>query len=205
MIAALRALREARVAAAEHKHDPWEFALSLPALRQAGAGETDIRRLIAAGLIEHAHEQPPTDRRAFLKPATLALSSTSCFVATPAGVQVVESHVDRPRWDGQRRELWYGGRLLKRYRAPAQLQEPIVAAFEEDGWPPRIDDPLPQVPGQDPQARLHDAVHRLNLWQRALVFRRDGTGEGITWETGCDIDTGDLANGVSDDAVVVTR
>src|SRR5262249_44432444 len=48
----------------------------------------------------------------------------------------------RPKWDADRRELWYGAVLCKRYRRPAPNQEKILAAFEEDGWPGRIDDPL---------------------------------------------------------------
>jgi hypothetical protein len=72
---------------------------------------------------------------------------------------------------------------VKWYRAPAASQETILAAFQEDGWPGRIDDPLPWVDGLGPQERLHEAVKGLNRGQlaRLLEFRRDGTGEGVTW------------------------
>jgi hypothetical protein len=50
----------------------------------------------------------------------------------------------KPQWDGQKRELRYGGQLLKRYHVPAANQEILLAALEEVGWPERMDDPLPK-------------------------------------------------------------
>jgi hypothetical protein len=56
-------------------------------------------------------------------------------------------------------------------------------AFEEDGWPPRIDDPLPQKLNQDPKSRLHDTIKCLNRnhRKRLIRFSGDGTGEGVVW------------------------
>jgi len=48
--------------------------------------------------------------------------------------------------------------LLKWHRAPAASQEAILAVFQEDGWPPRIDDPLGRGDGHDPRERLREAV-----------------------------------------------
>jgi hypothetical protein len=91
--------------------------------------------------------------------------------------------VDQPRWDGCRRELWWGGRLVKRFRQPAPNQEALLAAFEELGWPEWMDDPLPREKGIDPQERLHDTVKGLNRHQRQrlLHFCGDGTGQRIGW------------------------
>ena len=55
----------------------------------------------------------------------------------------------------------------------------ILDAFEEEGWPDRIDDPLPG--GRKPP-RLRGAVATLNRGLSAIKFRADGTGEGILWE-----------------------
>jgi hypothetical protein len=55
----------------------------------------------------------------------------------------------------------------------------ILDAFQEDGWPKRIDDPL--QPSKD-QQRLHEAIKRLNDNLDILRFRADGTGQGILWE-----------------------
>jgi hypothetical protein len=89
-----------------------------------------------------------------------------------------------PRWDAECRELRWGAALVKRFREPALNQELILAVFEEEGWPARIDDPLPNDPGCDPKQRLHDTIKRLNRHQanRLLRFRGDGSGSGVLWE-----------------------
>ena len=52
-------------------------------------------------------------------------------------------------WDPERRELHVAGLIVKRFKWPAVNQEAILTAFAEEGWPPRIDDPLPPHPEQD--------------------------------------------------------
>jgi len=71
--------------------------------------------------------------------------------------------------------------LIKKFRVPAPSQESILAAFDEDGWPERIDDPLPRLRGSDASGRLGEAVRGLNRRQKhAYVrFERDGTGTGV--------------------------
>jgi hypothetical protein len=88
----------------------------------------------------------------------------------------------KPRWDQDRRELWFGGCLCKRYRQPAKNQETILAAFEEDGWPARIDDPLPGTAEGDPGQRLADAVRALNENKGCIDFEKDGTSAGVLWK-----------------------
>src|SRR5262249_10862733 len=90
----------------------------------------------------------------------------------------------RPRWDSTRRELSLDGRVVKRYRVPAQNQETILGAFEEEGWPEHIDDPLPVRGDIDPRTRLHDVINRLNSRQRnpLLRFHGNGTGTGVLWK-----------------------
>src|SRR5262249_20753115 len=90
-----------------------------------------------------------------------------------------------PSWDRDRRELRLGGVLVKRFKAPAPNQEAILAAFEEEGWPPRIDDPISPQLSQDPKHRLHDTINALNRHQknRLVGFLGDGSGEGVRWES----------------------
>jgi hypothetical protein len=91
----------------------------------------------------------------------------------------------RPQWNPHSHELRIDGMLVKRFKWPAVNQEMILAAFEEEGWPRRIDDPLPPQPEQDSKRRLHDTIKCLNRNQShcLLHFRGDGTGEGIVWES----------------------
>jgi hypothetical protein len=114
----------------------------------------------------------PVDRRGEVSAPSLGNPTTE--VRTTSAVTPPILH---PRWDRERRELWYGERLLKRYRRPAPHQEAILSAFQEEGWPSRIDDPL--KPG-----KRKDALQGLNsaLANQPLQFEGDGTGEGILWK-----------------------
>lgn len=53
----------------------------------------------------------------------------------------------------------------------------VLDAFEEDGWPPRIDSPLLKSDSQT----LHNTLHQLRDGLLAITFEADGTGEGICW------------------------
>jgi hypothetical protein len=89
----------------------------------------------------------------------------------------------KPSWDRERKELRFGQWIIKQFRWLAVNQETILMAFEEEGWPLRIDDPLPRKLNQDPKHRLHDTIKCLNRnhKKRLIRFNGDGTGEGILW------------------------
>jgi hypothetical protein len=90
----------------------------------------------------------------------------------------------KPRWVSGRDgwELWYGPTLCARYTREAPHQRLILDAFEELGWPPRIDDPLP--PGK--RADTAKALQK-RLRQSPLVIERDGNHlkkqKGFRWRT----------------------
>jgi hypothetical protein len=193
---ALRLLLEAHGDAHGLRRDVWEFALEFRTLTRAGVTSGDLRRLLCLGLVQHAveHVEPTLAQRTFVPLHNLALPDDASFVLTPKGVAA--AHLQGPdegaeacigiipRWDGARRELHFRGVVVKRFRQPADCQEVILAAFEEEHWPPRIDNPLPPRREQDARQRLHDTLIRLNRnqCQPLLRFRGDGTGEGLFWE-----------------------
>ncbi len=75
----------------------------------------------------------------------------------------------RPRWDRKLCELRFEGRLIKKVRGP-KVARNIVAlldAFEEEGWPPHIFDPLRA--GPNPK-RLQDTVESLNVGLEEIRF-----------------------------------
>ena len=90
----------------------------------------------------------------------------------------------KPHWDPERKELRVGDVVVKHFKWMAVNQEAILAVFEEEGWPARIDDPLPPQLNQEPKRRLSDTIKCLNRKQKnkRIHFRGDGTGEGVTWE-----------------------
>lgn len=90
----------------------------------------------------------------------------------------------QPCWDRDRQELRVGDCVVKQFKVPAPNQEVILAVFHEEGWPVRIDDPLPPRADLEPKRRLHDTINSLNRNQkRSLIrFLGDGTGQGVRWE-----------------------
>jgi hypothetical protein len=106
-------------------------------------------------------------------------------------------HGLKPRWDRDRQELRVGDILVKQFKVPAANQERVLAAFEEEGWPVHIDDPLPPAPDQDPKRRLHDTINSLNRNQkrRLVRFVGDGTGQGVRWQLAHPPGNGRASNG----------
>lgn len=201
---ALPLLREAHDDAARLGHDLWQFAVTAADLLAGGAWPTDLRWLVSAGLLDHMIERtrPSGGARRFRPVPGTAVSATSCFLLTEAGLRFAEAaaaagpadgtdpgppngHTDeRPHWDPMHRVLTWRGGLVKRFRTPAPCQELILDTFQEEGWPARIDDPLPgRGDSKVTQQRLHEAVRGLNRGQLAerIQFVRDGRGQGVCW------------------------
>jgi hypothetical protein len=65
-----------------------------------------------------------------------------------AAGQVLAAH-EEPEWEPTLCELRYRGRVVKQFHRAAPNQECILNAFQELGWPERVDDPLPQERGAD--------------------------------------------------------
>jgi hypothetical protein len=209
--AALKILLEASGYATDVGRDSWDFAVEIKRLLGVGLSASDLRWLVCRGYVEHGREVTPRgdDRRQFRSTGELTFCRRTCFVLTRAGLAFARDVMDgkttlqhepstvrvdeaqgkaalglRPHWDPERQELRLGDRIVKKFRSPAVNQETILTVFEEDGWPPRIDDPLPPAPEQDPKRRLHDTIKCLNRnQQNELVrFHGDGTGKGVVWE-----------------------
>lgn len=197
--------------AAEYAEDAdsaaWDFAIEIHRLLGVGLNECDLRWLILKGYTEHARETTGrhSSGREFTYEGDLTFSESSCFVLTESGAKLAinfellsaNASVDeaapveetppasaRPFWDRERRELMYRGKLVKRFRLPSPNQELVLSTFQDDGWPCRIDDPLPPVFDKDIKRRLRDTINSLNRHQKfhRLRFAGDGTGEGVIWE-----------------------
>jgi len=183
----------------------WDFAVHIVDLKDAGISTSNLRWLLCKGYLEHARERSLIGalNRSFHPDSGLVFSPRTCFVLTPAGVafarQTLGCRVDHPvfngilpdqspikipHWDRSRQRLTLAGLIVKEYKVPAGNQGSILDAFEEEGWPARVDDPLWLTPDIDPKRRLHDTINSLNRHQKhsLLRFLGDGTGTGIRWE-----------------------
>jgi hypothetical protein len=207
---ALGLLLEAYDYAHQLERNVWDFAVEIETLRATGLSNSDLRWLQCKGYVVHAAETNPPgqDGRTFRQTGSLTFTKRTCFVLSEAGTvfarQLLETRGNRnepkkhatahpvrqsvrppvPKWDKERQELRLGDVIVKQFKVPAPNQELILASFEEEGWPPRIDDPLPPHPDQDAKRRLHDTIVTLNRHQRhpLIRFLGDGSGQGVRWE-----------------------
>jgi hypothetical protein len=190
-----------------------DFAAEITSLTELGISGSVLRWLVCRGYAKCLREitQAGDKERRFEPVDNLSLSAQSCFVLSrkgmlfaravlalgSAGAEVARANADlgelprqgdglAPSWDAQRRELRLARRLLKRFRVPAPNQEAILAAFQEEGWPNCVDDPLPPKGDLSPQRRLHDTIKALNRKHRQkpplIHFLGNGTGKNVVWE-----------------------
>jgi hypothetical protein len=196
---ALTQLAQARRYAEDAGVGLWDFAVEIGCLVKQGLTMTDLRWLVAKGYLLHGTDQLLTHglSRQIQISQTLKFVSESCFIISKAGLEFVNpstcttsahdaNEEDRllPLWDDERQELRMGNVLVKKFKLPAPNQRKVLVAFEEENWPYRIDDPLPQHSAIDPKRRLHHTLVALNRNHRceAIRFLGDGTGEGVCWD-----------------------
>lgn len=87
----------------------------------------------------------------------------------------------RPRWIARTGELWFDGEVVRHIRHVVRATNVvrILAAFEESGWPQRIDDPI-TCGGESDQRRR--AIESLNKGLTRIRFSCTGDGESFGWE-----------------------
>src|SRR6185312_7853921 len=157
------------------------FAVTLTDVLSQGATLLDVRWLVLRRFAEHAKETtvPGDANRSFRRLPPTSLPADMCVALSPLGAETLRAVLPgwrpesatqacdtaatesgafaacvTPVWDAERREVRYRDEIVKRYRVPAPNQELILAAFEEEGWPQLIDDPLPPQDELDPKRRL---------------------------------------------------
>jgi hypothetical protein len=193
---AVRLLLDAHDTARDSGRDVWEYACDLASFHEQHISDTTLRWLIFQGFAEHGVEttSPSSTRRRFTRVRNTRFTAASCFVLTDQGARHArdleherasedEAAPDRPHYDPEGHALFLGGILVKHFTQDAPTQERVCAAFEEEGWPPVIDDPLQQDPRMAPEKRLNDTVYRLNHRQKnpLMVFGCLNRGQGVTW------------------------
>jgi hypothetical protein len=193
-------LQQAAQAAEQQCVDRWQFAIELKAFASFGVTVTDLRLLVTKGIAEHANETSTVSAKArrfavvnslfFPSRVCFVLSTSQCFndVERNGKTSAANGHCysseQSPLWDGMNRTLAIGGQIIKRFKVPADAQETILTAFQEEGWPTTIDDPLPPIDGQVRKQRLHNTINALNRGQpvKVIQFRGNGKGTAVSWE-----------------------
>lgn len=200
MLNTLQRMWQLQQYASQNGYEVTQLAIPYSDFVQWGHDLTQLRVLIVEGILVHLNEVALSrngERRVVPKDS-LAINSRSCFLLSHTwqsrlgpwfsdNNHSVTSHAGgqrcKPVWDLHLRKLTFQDRLIKHFRCPAQNQEAILCAFQEEGWPERICDPLPPIEACESKQRLHDAIRGLNRNQasRLLRFGGDGTGEGVVW------------------------
>ena len=100
------------------------------------------------------------------------------LAGTKALTQSLFDYFDpKPRWDASRCELYFKGEMIRKYhRSKAEYLIKVIQMFEEEGWPPKIDSPLPAG------VNLREKVRELNRNLKAIRFGSDGEGKGFVWD-----------------------
>jgi hypothetical protein len=206
---ALAQLLEAGKCAGDAGRDPWDFAVEIGALDSLGVTAAALRWLVCRGFVEHAREvtRPSDHVRHFRSSANLSFVKETCFILTTAGMamagdrsfssllslapetacsaEAAFSTAVTPHWDHQCHILSVGDRTVKQFRVPSPNQEAVLQAFQGEGWPVYVADPLPVMSSpHQAKVRLHDTIKCLNARQksRLIRFRGDGCGVGVLWE-----------------------
>ena len=88
-----------------------------------------------------------------------------------------------PHWDNEARELRYRGQVVRTVKRLDQAYNivKILRAFEEAGWPPRIDDPHGRKSNDETRRRDMSSLNKRML-KPLLKFECDGTGTGFLWK-----------------------
>ncbi|NIL97526.1 MAG: hypothetical protein GTO53_07880 [Planctomycetales bacterium] len=209
----LALLFQAYAYARDLKCDIWDFSVEIWCLRAAGVANFDLRWMVKKGLVDHAAEVTKNgdEKRAFQHDQGMVFTDRSCFALTEIGIATTTALVEPvseqmqnirfrtgslivngngshrlklPKWDSERHQLRFGESLVKEYKVPSPNQEAILMAFEEEGWPPRIHDPISPIRDVNPKQRLRNTIKSLNRNQvsQLIRFMGDGTGEAIRWE-----------------------
>lgn len=87
----------------------------------------------------------------------------------------------RPRWIASTGELWFDGEVVRHIRHVVRATNVIriLAAFEECGWPPLVDDPITSGGESDTRRRT---IETLNKGLTRIRFSCTGDGESFGWE-----------------------
>jgi hypothetical protein len=129
-------------------------------------------------------EAAPIPPRSGTSPSPQPLTPSPSLLPNPLPLLPSPQAAQRPLWDPLHRELRYAGQVIKRYRVPAPNQGLILSAFQEEGWPEFLDDPLPPKDEIDPKQRLQATIKSLNRNRLCPLIRFHGNGNGLQvfWE-----------------------
>lgn len=86
-----------------------------------------------------------------------------------------------PLWNAKERELRFRGKALKQWHRSAPRSECLLAAFEAEGWPESIPNPLPPPVNGRRKTQLNSALRNLNRDLPLIHFCSEQYGTRVSW------------------------
>ena len=171
ILAMLEHLHQASLYASDLGVDVAEICSAAKTASDFGVTEIDVKWLLMKG---------------FVRRLDVESSTGCCFAITDSGCEFLQKNKyseKTPKWHVEKRQLTFDGLLIKEFRVPSSNQETVLRAFEEEGWPRRIFDPLVPKHGVAAKSRVSETIKSMNRWhkEKAIRFFGDGTGRGICW------------------------
>ncbi|SRR5579884_4018611 len=87
-----------------------------------------------------------------------------------------------PRWCARAGTLSWRGTILRRVRIDAVYLRCLLDAFEQQGWPEWIANPLPHQPGMSRKQRLRQTLENLNRGMHLPGIRFHADKGGVRWQ-----------------------
>lgn len=153
----------------------WHEAMGAPALTSFENLDIVMALVAAAGY-------PATD--AGLHAWTIARLSIKPHVASHSALhdnrQDGKTNLQKPHWAADTSVLTYAGMTVRKYSEQAKNCRLVLSAFEECGWPGRLDDPDRRGANSD---RVHNTVLSLNQQLSGIEFSAGDGGTSYIWKT----------------------
>ncbi|MBA4017020.1 MAG: hypothetical protein C0483_07600 [Pirellula sp.] len=111
------------------------------------------------------------------------MAGSACELTNEIDQQIWDCYVPRPQFLDVTGELFFRGKLAKRFRGqPAPNQSKILSAFERQSWAHCTLNPLAddRIAPHDWKSATSEALRQLNLNSGGIIFRH--AGQIITWE-----------------------
>ena len=198
---ALYLLLEGYECAWDLRASAWSFATGLSDLLAEGCSQVLLRWLMRKGYMKaRLFEQSRSRGRDLSAIGHNAFPSGTRFVATKTGAAVARRSLRllsgkvtgrgrcsscRPAWINSRGELRFRDQTVAHLAYEESYQRTVVDAFDQRGWPKRLQDPLPRADddGVNVKERLRNTVKNLNrqLKGSGLRFYVTGAGRLVGW------------------------
>jgi hypothetical protein len=156
----------------------------MPRRKRRGSPRSDAPPPAEVVLAVNGHSHPAVARRDTrtegVFAARLEVERTGELVLTEKGLRQLTGgdrcHGDgeKPSWDGRPRVLLWRGEVVKQLGRAGSNRERVLNAFEEEGWPDAVSDPLEWDQFDDLKARLRETVRGLNKGLKPGTIRFRG-------------------------------